>query len=263
MPGRRLGLRPFAHSSGESDAGSERGGGQAKPACLESRGFPSLRASCLALRERLDPLGLGRESLPARGSHGPAGIGLPHRQAVAQPVVGQTPLGRADLTLPSLDLRVASGAGNLPGNEEVGLADRAAGILADRLEDRIVECPGGQQTGLGEPHGPGALANRGVRLIEDREELGLGDDRPVLGRAGDGEEASKEADQGVAMHADSFPRPGSGHESHPGQGRGSEQQRAVSPEQERRWAAPGRRVVERPLGERQGRRRRQGDHGRR
>ena len=180
------------------------------------RGFPSLRAGRFALRERLDALRLDRESLPSRRSHGPAGIGLPHREAIAQQVEGQTPPGGADLAFPSLDLRAARGVRNLPGNENVGLADRAAGILTDRLDDRIVECPGGQQTGLGEPHGPGALANRGVRLIEDREELGLGDDRSALGSDGDGEEASKEADQAVAMHADSFPRPGSGHESHPG-----------------------------------------------
>ena len=110
--------------------------------------------------------------------------------------MGQTPPGGPDLAFPSLDLRAARGVRNLPGNENVGLADRAGGILADRLKDRIVECPGREQTGLGEPDGLGALANRGVRLVENREELGLGDDWPVLGPAGDGEEASEKADQG-------------------------------------------------------------------
>ena len=216
MPGCRLRSRLFSRDTGKGNPGPERGGGELEPTRFEPRGFPSLRACGLALCERFDPLRLGRQPVLARGGHRPTGVGLSHRESVDQELVVETPPGGLDLAFPSLNLRSAFHARKLPGNQDVGLPDRPTGILPHGAQLGIAERPGLEHSGLGAPHGLGALANGRVRLVEDRQELGLGNDRSVLRPTGDGEEASKEANQAETMHADSFPRPGSGHESHPG-----------------------------------------------
>ena len=85
-----------------------------------------------------------------------------------------------DLPFPSLDPRTALHARKLPGNQDVGLPDRPGGILPHGPQLRIVERPGLEHSGLGATHGRDTLTNGGVRFVEDRQELGLGDDRPVL-----------------------------------------------------------------------------------